>query len=199
MLVASLLIVAAVCVGSPAVWGVPAVALGVVLTTLAPTVSPAGWMVFGAIVLAVPSAAGVAGALLDRVVRRGDHTDAPVFRVFLVVLAGGMVATTVDLPAALGAAVQVSRALERAGAFPVLARVVAAIWFCGGAVALVALGWLALIEVPIRWTLGVTRVRAFDLSIHAVRPFVVVVVIGSTLELVAGLWGHELSRAVLGG
>lgn len=198
-MVASLIIVAAVCLGGAAVWVIPAVALGAALSLVVPTFSSGSWIVFGALVLAVPAAAGLAGALLDRVVRSDDHTGAPIFRVLLVALAGGMVATTVDLPTFIGTAVHVSRGVGPTDVFAALARIIAVICFCGGSVALVALGWLALLEVPIRWLLGVARVRAFDLSVGAIRPFVFVLVVGSTLQLVAGLWAREIARVMHGG
>lgn len=184
------------------VWGVP-LAAGALVWGVYASPSIGALIVAGvSIGVAAPLSVGLAGSILDRVCRVGGLSTAAgagSFRLLGLVLLGA-VALRSDAPLELLATVQAlsvrGTGLDLLG---IVTRVGGAICLCGGLLALVGLGAIVLVELPLRWVTSSYRVSPLDLSLGAVRPLVLVGVATALFHLGSALVAHETAPQLLGG
>jgi len=184
------------------VWGLPLAAAIVAWAIYAPP--PFSTLIVAAVAIgaAAPLSVGLAGAILDRVCRNGGLptvVGGSPFRLLGLVLVGA-VALHTDAP--LDLLVTVRTLAEQGGGLDLLgvvSTVGKAICVCGGLVALVGIGAIVLVELPLRWCLSPYRVSPLDLSLGAARPFIVLGVAAALFHLGAALIAHETAPRVLGG
>jgi len=190
--------------GAMPVWFIPAIALGLAWWV----VSPNGgglelFLVGGAIALAGPLSVGLAGSILNRVcvVGRIDYAAATpqIFRSFGLVLIGALVFSSnapLELIVTVGELAARGTSLDLLG---IVTRIGSAVCVCGGLLALVGLGAIVLIEVPLRWCSVAYRISPLDITLSALRPLVIVGVAAAMFQLGGALVLHETAPRILGG
>jgi hypothetical protein len=186
------------------VWFAPALVFGFAVWCLQPGLSlGAALLVGGLLGLAAPMSVGLAGAILDRACAAGGlvyREGAPrTFRVAGLVLAGVVVFETAaphELLVAVRTLLARGEGLDLLG---IVTRVGGAVCFCGGALAVVGLGAIALVEVPLRWCVAGYRVTPLDITLGALRPLIVVLVAAGLFQLGSALVIREAAPRILGG
>ena len=198
------LLIAIGLLGLMPIWFVPTLALVLAWWSMHPGSSLSEVaLIGGAVGLAAPLSVGLAGAILDRVcvagalVHRGGV--APLFRTCGLVL-GGAILFQSSAPFELMVTVRDLMARgDTLDLWRVVAKVGAVVCFCGGLLALVALGAIVLVELPLRWCTSASRVAPLDLSLSALRPLIVVGVAAVLFHLATAFVLRETAPGLLGG
>ena len=166
------------------------VALDVFLKAHAISLNLGQSLILAGLLLSIPISAFVSGALLDRFSSNRERTGR-VFAVLLPILCGSLMLASGAWLDYFEAALNLALKAGSTQYVLMLTAISSAIVFCAGLAAAILMLAELTFEIPLRWFQGALAAR-IDLTVAAIRPLALVLGISLAMNLLIGLFAHEL-------